>query len=105
MSGWSGGSTRAWRALRALVLARDRYTCKAHPAHCNAAGAPEHTCTVAAPLQGGPGVAGHAHHTRGKRVTGDNPAFIVAACPSCNLAIGEPGARGTDPAPRPRTAW
>lgn len=26
--GWAGGSTRAWRRLRAAVLERDRYRCQ-----------------------------------------------------------------------------
>jgi hypothetical protein len=26
--GWRGGSTRAWRKLRAAVLMRDRFTCQ-----------------------------------------------------------------------------
>lgn len=103
---WQGGSTRAWRRLRAAVLERARYRCQAHPHHCRAAGAPPHVCTINAPLQGGPGVAGHAHHTRGKKITGDDPRFIVAACPACNLAIGEPGRRDVaDPQPRPVTRW
>jgi 5-methylcytosine-specific restriction endonuclease McrA len=102
---WSSGSSRAWRQTRALVLARDGYRCKAHPVYCNAASAPEHTCTGAAPLSGGPGVAGHAHHTRGRGTTGDDPTHLVAACPPCNLAIGDPTSRDADPPPRPRTTW
>jgi hypothetical protein len=86
---WEGGSTRAWRRTRAAVLARDGYRCRAHPdGWCDRAGAKPHTCTGGAPLHGGPGVAGHAHHTQG-RAAGDEQ-LIVAACPSCNLAIGEP---------------
>jgi len=105
MTAWSGGSTRAWRALRAAVLARDGYRCRAHPTHCNAAGARPHACAGRAPLDGGPGVAGHAHHTLGRKITRDDLRFIIAACPPCNLAIGEPGARGPDPRPRPVTRW
>lgn len=104
MNGWAGGSTRAWRKLRALVLERDGYRCRAHPTWCDRAGAPAHRCMTAAPLRGGPGVAGHAHHTLGRRVTGDDPAHIVAACPACNLAIGEPDDT-RDPAPRALTSW
>lgn len=89
--------------MRAAVLARDGYRCRAHPTHCAAAGAAPHVCTRAAPLRGGPGVAGHAHHLDGKR-NGDDPSRIVAACPACNLAIGDP-ARARDPEPRPRTQW
>lgn len=100
--GWAGGSTRAWRTTRALVLARDGHRCRAHPdGWCAKAGAKPHRCGVYAPLAGGPGVAGHAHHTLGRAVTGDDPRFIVAACAACNLAIGEPGTT-PDSAPGPR---
>lgn len=98
-AGWSSGSSRAWRRLRAAVLARDQYLCKAHPTWCDAAGAPPHTCTTTAPARGG-----HVHHTHGKKVTGDDPRYLVAACASCNQAIGQPKP-DTDPPPRPRTAW
>ncbi len=101
---WQNGSSRRWRALRAAVLARDGYRCRAHPVHCAAASAASHECSGAAPLSGGAGVAGHAHHTKGKRITGDDPTHIVAACPACNLAIGDPDRR-PDPAPVTRTRW
>lgn len=101
---WTAGSSRAWRRIRGLVLARDGFLCKAHPHHCEAAGAGEHQCTVRAPMTGGPGVAGHAHHIQGRKITGDDPRFIVAACPACNLAIGQPRP-DRDPAPRPRTRF
>lgn len=96
---WSSGSTRAWRATRAAVLARDGYQCKAHPRWCAAAAAGPHTCGTTAPLRGG-----HVHHTLGRKITGDDPRYLVAACSACNLAIGEPDP-DTDPEPRPRTRW
>lgn len=86
------GSTRAWRRVRALVLERDGYRCQLRLPGC----------TVAAPLHGGPGVAGHAHHTIGTH-TGLDPDYLVAACAHCNLAVGDPSK--FDPSPRPRTRW
>lgn len=101
--GWSSGSTRRWRRLRADVLASAGYRCKVHPTHCNAASAKPHTCLQRAPLHDDEGVpAGHAHHLDGKK-NGDDPTRIRAACSACNLAIGDPGEG--DPAPMPRTTW
>lgn len=40
----------------------------------------------------------HAHHTRGRGVTGDDPRFIVGACETCNLWIGDPTVTGDPPA-------
>jgi 5-methylcytosine-specific restriction endonuclease McrA len=80
---WAGGSTRAWRRVRARVLARDHYQCQLR-------------------LDGCTTVAGHVHHTLGRAV-GDDPAHLVASCAHCNLKIGEPG--GTDPRPTGRTKW
>jgi hypothetical protein len=95
---WEGGSTRAWRQLRAAVLARDRRNCRAHTdGWCARADRGPHTCE-------GPGKATHAHHTRGRSVTGDDPRHIVAACPTCNLHIGDP-ARTVDPPAVPVTRW
>jgi hypothetical protein len=67
---WEGGSTRAHRKSRALVLARDGYRCQLRiPGVCTT-------------------VAHHAHHTLGKAVTGDNPEHMVASCEACNLHVG-----------------
>lgn len=84
--GWGRGSTRAWRRVRALVLARDGYRCRL---------AITGVCT---------GRATCVHHTRGKRITGDDPTYLVAACKGCNLKVGDP-TKQPDPAPRPRTQW
>lgn len=94
---WAKGSTRAWRALRAAVLARDNGRCRAHPeGWCARSGRPgTHTCT---------GTATHAHHTRGRRITGDDPRYIIAACAPCNLFIGDP-ATTADPPCVPITQW
>jgi hypothetical protein len=93
---WAGGSTREWREIRAFVLSRDGYVCRAHrDGWCaRAHRATSHECTD---------VASHAHHTRGKRF-GDDPEHIVAACPPCNLFIGDPS-ESADPSPTPQTRW
>lgn len=85
MSGaWGKGSTRAWRKLRAQILARDGYRCQLKiPGTCKTLA----TCV---------------HHLDGKAM-GDDPARLVASCTPCNLAVGDPTAH--DPSPQPRTAW
>lgn len=72
---WNG-STTAWRALRAQVLAENRVTNQGR-------------CTLLLP--GCTGEADTAHHTLGRGVTGDNPKYIQAVCGHCNLKAGEPG--------------
>lgn len=42
-------------------------------------------CQGVAPLKGG-----HAHHTLGKAITGDDPTYIVASCAACNQHVGNP---------------
>jgi 5-methylcytosine-specific restriction endonuclease McrA len=81
---WAKGSTAAWRRIRAAVLARDGYRCQLK-------------------LEGCTTKAEHAHHTIGREVSGDDPAFLVASCPSCNYRIGDP--RKLDPAPKPKQWW
>jgi 5-methylcytosine-specific restriction endonuclease McrA len=76
---WQGGSTRAWRRTRALVLARDGYTCKLQLPGCQT-------------------TADCVHHTLGRAVTGDDPRYLAASCSPCNLALGEPT---PDPHPLP----
>lgn len=68
---WRRGSTRAWRNLRAQILARDGHRCQLRI---------KGVCTT---------VATCAHHTRGKE-HGDDPRYIVAACQPCNLRVGDP---------------
>ncbi|MER5703487.1 hypothetical protein ABT023_16300 [Micromonospora sp. NPDC002296] len=62
----------------------------------------QHSCTGVADLTGP--AAGHAHHTLGRGVTGDDPRYIVAACGSCNLHIGDP-TKTPDPQGRSVTRW
>lgn len=68
---WAKGSTRAWRRLRATVLARDNYRCRLQ-------------------LDGCTTQATHVHHTLGRAVSGDDPRYLEAACESCNLKVGDP---------------
>lgn len=83
---WTGGSSRAWRELRAAILKRDRYLCQLKL----------EGCTVTAPLAGGWKHAGQAHHLHG-RSKGDDPAYLVAACRNCNLQVGDPTAGDPEP--------
>lgn len=101
---WKGGSTTAWRRLREAVILRDQERCRAHNDGWCARVPGKHTCLGRAPLTGPPSRVGHAHHTRGRAATGDDPAHIVAACPPCNLHIGDP-TQHADPRPQPRTRW
>ena len=73
MAGWDGrGSTRAWRRIRAQVLARDGYVCQLRLPG---------VCTIHATC---------VHHTIGKAVSGDDPRYLVASCQPCNGRIGDP---------------
>lgn len=84
---WAKGSTRAWRRTRALVLQRDGYQCQLQiPGVCTTR-------------------ATHVHHTKGRAITGDDPAHLVAACAPCNLQVGDPTTRRHDPPPRPTSKW
>ncbi len=69
--GWAGkGSTRAWRRVRAAVLARDHHRCRLN-------------------LNGCTGTATQVHHIAGKDA-GDDPANLISACPTCNNQAGDP---------------
>lgn len=93
-SSWKGGSTRRWRAIRRLVLARDGNRCRAHEDGL-CAHAPQHTCA---------GRFEQAHHTLGRAITGDDVRHLVASCRACNLAIGDP-TRAADPPNEGVTKW
>lgn len=80
---WKGGSTREWRRIRARILARDGERCQLQTEVCTH-------------------VATEVHHTLGRKITGDDPGHLIAACKPCNQYVGEP--KG-DPSPAPRTEW
>lgn len=85
---WQNGSSRAYRVARAESLA----------AHERKGGGCElkihDDCTNRAE---------EWHHTRDRRIYGDDPQYMQWACRPCNLKAGDP-TRG-DPAPTPRTEW
>lgn len=82
---WRAGSTRAWRIIRAQVLARDGYLCQLKI---------DGICTTRATC---------VHHTLGRSITGDDPRYLTASCDPCNLHVGDPTKH--DPQPTPRTRW
>ena len=81
---WAGGSTRKWRETRAYVLERDQGRCQLRLDGCTTLA----TC---------------AHHTRPRELVGDNPAYVVGSCESCNNRVADPAA--ADPQPRPAKWW
>lgn len=83
--GWSGGSTRAWRKIRARVLARDQRSCRLRLPGCTA-------------------TATQVHHTHGVKATGHDERYLVAVCQPCNLRVGDP-TRAPDPPPARNTRW
>jgi len=80
---WAGGSTRAWRRIRARRLAMDGRRCQLRIPGCTT-------------------IATEVHHTLGKS-NGDDITHLVSACVNCNRKAGDP--TGRDPKPRPRTQW
>ena len=83
---WQGGSTRAWRKVRAYVLRRDSFRCQVRMDGCTVRA----TCV---------------HHLDGKAL-GDDPSRLVASCNSCNQAIGDPARTVPDPPlTETRTPW
>jgi hypothetical protein len=82
---WTDGGTTAHRKAREFVLVRDGNRCRIRD---------EVVCTV---------VATEAHHTLGRGVTGDDPAYMIATCKPCNLRVGDP--RVVDPQHVTRNPW
>jgi len=80
---WSKGSTRAWRRLRAWVLAENQRTNQGR-------------CTLAIPKVC-TGQATQVHHTQSRAIVGDDPKYLVAACQACNLHVGQPGRNSPEP--------
>ncbi len=85
---WAGGSTSAWRKVRARVLAENQVTNQGR-------------CTLQ--LRGCTGEANVVHHVLGRAVTGDDPAYLAAVCAWCNGKTGQPGRRHVDH--NPVTKW
>jgi hypothetical protein len=85
---WAKGSSRAWRKLRAAVLAENQRTNQGR-------------CQLR--LRGCTGQATQVHHTHGRALTGDDPRHLLACCKPCNLKVGDPSA--TRPLPRRVTRW
>lgn len=92
---WKDGSTRRWRTIRAAVLIRDGYLCQIKTAGRWWTRTGWKQCLVRADC---------VHHTLGREITGDDPAYLQAACSPCNLKVGEPKKVET-PKGRGMTRW
>lgn len=86
---WRGGSTRAWRRIRARVLEDNR---RDNGGRCTLQ--VPGVCT---------GEATHVHHVKGRAITGDDPRWLVASCAACNLHVGEPSKH--EPKARKISTW
>lgn len=86
---WAKGSTAAWRKLRARILLDNQLE---NQGRCQVAIAD--VCT---------GQANTVHHILGKKVTGDDPRYLVACCKECNGHIGEP--KRSSPQHKTVTEW
>jgi 5-methylcytosine-specific restriction endonuclease McrA len=95
MSGWSGGSTRSWRRIRAAVLERDLARARRTGEPWCRLRVPGVCVQVSEPM--------HVHHVHGK-AHGDDTAHLLAACQPCNLHIGDP-TKNNEPAITPVTNW
>jgi 5-methylcytosine-specific restriction endonuclease McrA len=88
---WARGSTRAWRRLRLAVLNRDGWTCQLCSERIDPTLRPPHPMSSA------------VHHTVGRRTSGDDPRYLVAAHRQCNEQAGSP--ERNDPRPVSSTRW
>lgn len=88
---WARGSSAEWRRTREEVMEayRDPLTgvVKCQIAH-------QDICT---------GVATSVHHTRSRRIHGDDKRWLLPACQACNNREGSP--ESGDPEPTPGTQW
>jgi 5-methylcytosine-specific restriction endonuclease McrA len=84
---WGQVNTRQWRKIRAAVLLANS---RLNGGRCRlnvGRGCPRHgrpcpgVCT---------GTANVVHHVRGKAVTGDDQAWLMATCAKCNGHVGDP---------------
>lgn len=85
---WSGGSTTAWRKLRAAILANNLAT-----NHGQCVRQIPDVCT---------GQATEVHHVLGK-AAGDDPRYLEPVCGPCNRHIGDP--LKYEPQPKIRSRW
>lgn len=86
---WEGGSTTAWRQIRAVVLARDRHLCRI--------GTPG-VCTERATCVD--------HIVLKELGGGDEETNLRAACEPCNLHRNRERSRPAhEPAPRRISRW
>lgn len=83
-AGWSGGSTRRWRRIRAEVLEENRVT---NGGRCQL-GVGGGVCA---------GQATQVHHTLGIRVTGHDKRYLIATCGACNRHVGDPMRNRVEP--------
>jgi 5-methylcytosine-specific restriction endonuclease McrA len=88
---WKTGHGSAWAKVRKFVLERDGYVCQL----C-------HKPMPRSAPRDDP-MAPQVHHTGSRRLTGDDPAHMVAAHRHCNLEIGDPTQH--DPSPSPGGWW
>lgn len=76
---WASGSSPRWRALRLAILDRDQWVCQL----CHE------------PIRDGlprdDPMAAQVHHTRDRRLVGDDPRYLQAAHRLCNQKAGQPG--------------
>lgn len=86
---WQGANSRAWRKLRASVLAAN---VEQHGGACQIA-LKGSWITQRGHVKACLGVADCVHHTIGRARSGDDPAHLVAACRNCNEKIGDPMAK------------
>ena len=92
---WAKGSTAQWRATRvALFELKGRRCLLAIPGTWVTRNGETRRCL---------GVATQVHHTRDRRVVGDDLQYLVPACQPCNRKAGDPTSGDTEPAPA--TKW